>query len=82
VVKVNIGSLKGRLTKFGLAAQRRHTLLQGMFSFISLDKDVRLKPLLCAAYLLVGRVIAVPTSNHPAWQGAVCTLLNGRLRFS
>jgi hypothetical protein len=42
-----------------------------MFSFISLDKDVRLKPLLCAA-----------TSNHPAWQGAVCTLLNGRLRFS
>ena len=34
------------------------------------QSEVRLKPSLCAT-----------TPNHPAWRGAVYTLLSGRLRF-
>src|SRR5699024_6432516 len=47
---------------------RRHPPMKGHVSFIAYGRNGRLNSPLCAAYLLVGRVIAVPTSTHPAWQ--------------
>src|SRR5699024_5214385 len=47
--------------------------MKGRVSFISYRREVRLKTSLCVTYLLVGRVIAVPTSNHPLCAGATHT---------
>src|SRR5699024_2848566 len=54
------------------AAQRRHTPVAGAcFLYLIADEEEdRLTSPLCAA-----------TPTHPCCTGAVCTLLNGRLRF-
>src|SRR5690625_3996081 len=57
----------GRPTNYGLCAQRWHTPFAGACFLYLIRRNDRLSSLLCAAYLLVGRVIAnvsVGTSNR------------------